>query len=82
MLNQNTDIIRVHNSDYANIKSNNSFIKKMIAMSAEDVFSFRLIANLIGKHAQSEQMENTYWARVPASDNNEYGEDIKMEVIK
>ena len=82
MLNKDTDIIRVHNSDYANINTKNRLIQQLIAMSAEDAISFRLISSLIGKNEQAEQMENTYWARVPASDNNEYGKDVKMEIIK
>ena len=82
MLNQNTDIIRIFNSDYANINTKNSFIQKMIAMSAEDAFSFRLISSLIGKYDQVDQMKNTYWLRVPQSDNKEYGEDVQMTIIK
>ena len=82
MLNPNTDIIRINNSDYANINTQNRFIQKMMELSAEDAFSFRLIATLIGRYEQTEQMENTYWMRVPLSDNNQYGEDVNMAVIK
>lgn len=82
MLNKDTDIIRVNKSDYANINTKNRFIQKLMELSAEDAFSFRLIATLIGKHEQMEQMENTFWLRVPSSDNNQYGDDVKVEVIK
>lgn len=82
MLNQNTDIIRIFNSDYANINTKNSFIQKMIAMSAEDAISFRLISSLVGKYEHMEQMKNTYWLRVPQSDNKEYGDDVQMTIIK
>ena len=82
MLNQNTDIIRVHNSDYANINTKNRLIQRLIAMSAEDAISFRLISSLIGKNEHAEQMKNTYWMRVPQSDNNQYGEDVQMTIIK
>ena len=82
MLNQNTDIIRVHNSDYANINTKNSLIQKMIAMSAEHIYSFGLIFGRIVEHEQAEQMKNTYWMRVPQSDNNQYGEDVQMTIIK
>ena len=82
MLSKNTDIIRVHNSDYANINTSNSLIRKMIAMSAEHAYSFGLIFGRIVEREQAEQMKNTYWLRVPQSDNRQYGEDVNMAIIK
>ena len=82
MLNKETDIIRMYNSDYANINTSNRFIQKMVAMSAEDIYSFGLIFGRIVEREQAEQMKNTYWLRVPQSDNNQYGEDVQITIIK
>lgn len=82
MLNQNTDIIRAYNGDYANINTKNSLIQKMIAMSAEHIYSFGLIFGRIVEHEQAEQMKNTYWLRVSQAGNSKYDDDVQISVIK
>lgn len=82
MLNRETDIIRENDRDFINVSSQNRLIKKMIGTSAENVYGFGvLFGQLFDKH-KVEEMNGTYWLRVPNSDNTVYGEDVNLVTIK
>ena len=81
MLNNKTDIIRENNRDFVNVTSENRIIKKLVASSAENIYGFGILFGQIFDKAKVEEMKNTYWIRVPNSDNKVYGEDVNLETI-
>ena len=81
MINKSTDIIRQGNKDYINVNSSNRLISRLSGSSAENIYAFNIPFGSAVDKETANNMQGTYWLRVPSSDNIKYNEDVTIAVL-
>lgn len=68
---ESKDIIRQGKKAYANVKTSNGLIRKLIGENAEDIYSFSILFGSVADQKTKEEFKNSYWVRVPRLDEQE-----------
>lgn len=68
-LNRTTHIIRQNDRNYLNATSDDRLISQLIKSSAEKVYAFNIPFGSMVDNETVEEMQGTYWIRVPNADN-------------